>query len=87
MGPFLSFGFCSASVRDAERLGGCGTGVFKCANVDGEGGKGSGGIIEDDVETLLETIISYIFTYIQSDTHTHTHKQRCMCTFHGFIRV
>ena len=32
----------------------------------------SGGTIEDGVETLLETIISYIIVYVKSNTHTHT---------------
>jgi hypothetical protein len=56
------FGICSVSARDGERLGGCGSGVFIGAEVNGEGGKGSGGTIEVDIETILETIISYIFT-------------------------
>jgi len=56
------FGVCSISVRDTEIIRGCGSGVFIGADVDGEGGKGSGGTIEVDVETLLETILSYIFT-------------------------
>jgi len=72
MSPFLSFGVCSFSIRDAERLGGYGSEVFICAEVDGQGGKGSGGAINVDVETMLETVVSYIFTYIQSDTHAQT---------------
>jgi len=40
-------------------------------DVDGEGGKWLGGTIEVDVETLLETIVSYIFTDVQSNTHMH----------------
>ena len=43
-------------------------------------GKGSWGTIEVDVETLLESIVSYIFMYVQSDTHTHIQV-------HGSIRV
>ena len=70
--PLCLFGVRSVSVRDAERLGGCGSGVFIGAEVDGEGGKGSGGIIEVNVETILETVVSYIFTYVQSDTHAKT---------------
>jgi len=70
MGSSLSFGVSSVSVRDAERLGSCGTGVFIGAEVDGGGGKESGVTREVDVETLLETIILYIFTYVQSNTHT-----------------
>ena len=69
------FRVCSVSIRDAEGLGGCGSGVFIGAEVDGEGVKGSGGTLEVDIQTILETIISHIFTYIQSDTHTHTHTQ------------
>ena len=31
------------------------------------------GTIEVDIETLLETIILYIFIYLQSNTHTQVH--------------
>ena len=65
-----SFSFCQGC---AEILGGCGSGVFTGVEIDGEGGRVSGGTIEVDVETLLEDIVSYIFTYEQLDTHTHTH--------------
>ena len=62
----------SVSIRDADRLGGCGSGVSICEEVDVEAGKGSGGTVDINTETILETIISYIFTYVQSDTHAQT---------------
>ena len=71
--PLCLFGVCSISVQDAERLGGRGSGDFIGAEVDEEGGKGSGGTIEVYVETLLETTVSYIFTYMESDKQTHVH--------------
>ena len=51
----------------------CGSGVIVGAEVDGEGGKMSGVTREVNVETHLETIISYIFTYVQSDMYTQVH--------------
>jgi len=38
-GPFSAFLESSVSVRNAERFGGCGSGVFIGAEVDGEGGR------------------------------------------------
>ena len=70
--PFCLFGVCSVSIRNAERLAGYGSEVFICAEVDGQRGKESGGTINVDIETILETVVSYVFTYIQSDTHAQT---------------
>jgi hypothetical protein len=48
--------------------------VFKGVEVDGEGGKVLGSTIDVDVETLLETILWYIFTHVQcKKTHTHSY--------------
>jgi hypothetical protein len=46
LAPVCLFGVCSVSVRDAERLGGSGSGVFIGVEVDGERDKRSGGTIE-----------------------------------------
>jgi len=86
MGPSLSFGVRSVSVRDADRLGGCGTGVFIGAEVDGEGGKGSGVTTVVDMETILETIISYLFTYVQSDIHAQTQVHAYIPWIHKSVK-
>jgi len=39
MGPSLCLWSVSASVRDAEISGGCGSGVFIGVEIDGEGGE------------------------------------------------
>jgi len=48
-----------------------GSGVFISVEVDREGGKRSGGTTEVDVETFLETVLSY--TYNPTNTHLHTY--------------
>ena len=80
--PVCLFGVCSVSVRDAERLRGCGSGVFIGVEVDGEGGKWSGGTIEvmqrhswrPSYFTYLHTYnLTHKHTHSLSHTHTHTH--------------
>ena len=84
MGPSLSFGVRSVSVRDADRLGGCGTGVFIGAEVDGEGGKGQE--LPQWLTWRQSWRPSYL-TYLHMYNPIYMHKLRCMHTFHGSIRV
>jgi len=57
----------------------CGSGVFIGVEVDGEAVSRLRGTMYVDVETLVEIIrlveiiVSYIFTHVQSDTQTHTY--------------
>ena len=67
--PVCLFGVCTVSFRDAERLGGCGSGVFIGVEVDWGEGRWLGGTKQVNIETFLEIIVLYIFTH----THTHTH--------------
>ena len=77
---WILFSFC----QGCWKIGGCGSRVFIGAEVDGEGGKGSGDTKEVDVETILETVVH---TYLHTYNQTNMHKLRCMHTFHGSIRV
>jgi len=73
MGPSLSFWRLFSFCQGCWKIRAGGSGVIIGAGVDGEGGKESGVTREVNIETLLETIISWTFTYVQSDTHTQVH--------------